>query len=1317
MSRIEFGAVNYWVDYLQDAKALRLPSVAEPAAAELRTVSLPVGPADMAAIRKIAGDKDLNVLKLFLSGLATVLWKYSYQDELLVALPPLALPGTDVAQSGTLYCRLHLNGETLTHELLGQVHEALNAAHKNRQYDEAALQREYARRNGSLAPLQGVGFTYSRLHEPGPWLAEQELLFEVVEEAETFVRISCRATAYPTAMLQDMAESLLQVVAGIAQNKNKTLAACDSIPPHKVTTWSARFENNTRSYPQDVTVIDLFGQAVAHEPQKAALVYGETVLTYAELAAQSEKIAALVTAETGGTGALVGVLMDRSALLVATITGILRAGAAYVPIDKEYPAERVRDIVADANLTLILTDGNDSAIDLPGCRLVNPATAELPTSQLELARPRPSDLAYVIYSSGTTGKPKGIMIEHAAIMNLLFWYNERYTITADTRIVQLTKSVIDIAFQEIYSALINGLTLYIPLKEESQDKDTFLAYLRKYQINFIQVIPDVLAEYFLDTPKLDFLEYLLCGGDRLTEPLKDAIVAKGYTLFNVYGQTETAIDTVGAVCQAGTATRFDEFVPNYDLLIVDEYGMLCPDFLTGEICTGGIGLARGYLNQPALTADKFVAHPLKPGQRIYRTGDRARRLPDGSIELMGRQDNQLKIRGQRVELSEIEFVLHEHAHVADAVLKISESGDEKQIHAFLVANSASQEAGSSAGEFVAAIHSYLLGKLPSYMIPARYHVLGKLPLTANGKVDKKKLSTSDSGWTPGAQEYVGPRNETEATLIELWQQLLGRERIGVKDNFFDLGGHSLKAMRLISQIRKAFEVKVELKKLFTFPVLEDQARMISDTVQSAYKSLLPAPVQPSYPLSSSQQRVWVLSQFEQGNAAHNMPGVYLFEEFDLPALEQSFRTLLERHEILRTVFRENEQAEIRQYVLPAAEAGFQVTYQDLRQENESGEYLKSLVQEVATRPFDLVTGPLIRAAVYQIADAQWVLVFVMHHIISDGWSMEILTTELKQVFQANLRGESVQLAPLPIQYKDYAVWQRELLSQGAFEPHKAYWLGQMQGELPTLELPASKPRPAVKTYNGAMLTKPISAATTQKIRALAQQEGSTLFMGLLAAVNALLYRYTSQEDIIIGTPIAGREHADLENQIGFYLNTLALRSRFSGNDSFRNLLAQTRQITLDAYEHQAYPFDELIEALQLPRNMSRSALFDVMLILQNTELHTAAARPDDVKISAYAGGEHQFSKFDLIFNFTEVGEALEVGIEYNPDILEAPLVTQLGDHLVQLLDAVLQSPDQPIGEVAYLSALEQVQQLEAFNATAAAYDTTQTLVGLFEAQV
>ncbi|MFD2784203.1 amino acid adenylation domain-containing protein, partial [Hymenobacter rubripertinctus] len=1296
MSSIEFGAVNYWIEHLQDAKALRLPGVSAPAdvAAEASTVSLPVSPADAAAIRRIAGDKDLNVLKLFLSGLTTVLWKYSHQDELLVSLPPLALPGNEGVPSGPLHCRLHLGGQTLIHELLGQVHETLNTAHKHRHYDEAALNQEYVRRTGSLAPLRGVGLSYSRLREPGTWLTEHELLVEIVEQAETCISISCRSGAYPAAMLRDMAESLLQVVLGLSMNKNKALAACDVIPPHKLAAWSTRFENNTRPYPQHVTVIDLFLESVARHPGKTALVYGETVLTYAELAAQAEEIAAMVTAQTGGPGALVGVLMDRSALLVATITGILWAGAAYVPIDKEYPAERVRDIVADANLTLILTDADDVVSELPGCQLVNLAGIGARVGPIALALPRPTDLAYVIYSSGTTGKPKGIMIEHAAIMNLLFWYNERYAITDDTRIVQLTKSVIDIAFQEIYSALMNGLTLYVPIKEESQDKDSFLGYLRKYRINFIQVIPDTLAEYFLDSPRLDFLDYLLCGGDRLTESLKDAILAKGYTLFNVYGQTETAIDTVGALCQPGTVTRFDEFVPNYDLLIVDEYGLPCPDFVTGEICTGGSGLARGYLNQPALTADKFVGHPLKPGQRLYRTGDLARRLPEGSIELMGRQDDQLKIRGQRVELSEIEFVLHEHPEIADAVLKVNESGGEKQIHAFLVSRAAT---GRSAGEFVVTIQAYLLDKLPAYMIPVRYHVLDKLPLTANGKVDKKRLSTADSGWTPGVQEYVGPRNETEATLIGLWQQLLGRETIGVKDNFFDLGGHSLKAMRLISQIRKAFEVKMELKKLFAFPVLEDQARLIGDAVQSAHQSLQPAPVQPSYLLSSSQQRVWVLSQFEQGNAAHNMPGIYLFEKFDLPALEQSFAALLERHEILRTVFRENEQAEIRQYVLPAAEAGFRVAYQDLRGQSRPAEYLKSLVPDVARHPFDLAAGPLMRAAVYQIADAQWVLVFVMHHIISDGWSMEILTNELKQLFQANLKGEPARLVPLPIQYKDYAVWQRGLLSQGAFEPHKAYWLGQLQGELPTLELPARQPRPAMKTYNGAMLVRQIGSVTTRQLRALVQQEESTLFMGLLAVVNALLHRYTGQEDIIIGTPIAGREHADLENQIGFYLNTLALRSRFSGSDSFRDVLAHTRQITLDAYEHQAYPFDELIEALRLPRNMSRSALFDVMLVLQNTELHAADAQPDDVKISPYAGMEHRFSKFDLIFNFTEVEDALEVAIEYNLDILEAPLVAQLANHLAQLLDALLLAPDQAIGTLEYLSESERAQQLEVFN--------------------
>ncbi|MGO4295030.1 condensation domain-containing protein, partial [Chitinophaga sp. RAB17] len=518
---------------------------------------------------------------------------------------------------------------------------------------------------------------------------------------------------------------------------------------------------------------------------------------------------------------------------------------------------------------------------------------------------------------------------------------------------------------------------------------------------------------------------------------------------------------------------------------------------------------------------------------------------------------------------------------------------------------------------------------------------------------------------------------------------------------------------------KVFDVKVSLNELFSQVVLEEQAALIAQSARHSFVTIPLAPVQPGYVLSSSQRRLWVLSQFAEGNVAYNIPGVYVFEgELNIAALEHSFNALLERHEILRTVFREDEQGELRQFVKPLADINFGITLQDLRKEAAPEQKLEEQVRLDYLRPFDLAAGPLIHARLIRVAAEKWVFSYVIHHIISDGWSMEVLINELMHLYNIFLKGEAVELPPLRIQYKDYAVWQQEQLSGANLQTHRDYWLQQFEGPLPILELSSDKPRPTIKTYNGAATHKIINSSVSQGIKTLCRKHGSTLFMGLLAAVNALLHRYTRQEDIVIGSPIAGREHADLEGQIGFYVNTLALRTRFKGTNSYSALLEQVKQLTLDAYTHQMYPFDELVDALHPVQDMSRNPLFDVTVVLQNASLH----KQEDpqglgaLKISGYEGATTRLSKFDLTFDFMEVGETIQLHLIYNSDIYTKNTVDQLAHHLEQLMAAVIAQPDAPVDAIDYLSAAERHALLTSFDATAVTYPATQTIVHLFEAQ-
>ncbi|NIG57756.1 condensation domain-containing protein, partial [Chitinophaga sp. Cy-1792] len=562
---------------------------------------------------------------------------------------------------------------------------------------------------------------------------------------------------------------------------------------------------------------------------------------------------------------------------------------------------------------------------------------------------------------------------------------------------------------------------------------------------------------------------------------------------------------------------------------------------------------------------------------------------------------------------------------------------------------------------------------------------------ANGKVDRRQLPAPEDFGLSSGTTYIPARNNIEAQLIAIWEQVLGRTPVGVKDNFFDLGGHSLKATRLGSLIHKAFDVKLPLKDLFSNSILEQQGVLIAASRKTIFSQIAPAPEQASYPLSSSQRRLWVLSQFEEGSVAYNMPGVYtLTGALDIARLEAAFKTLIARHEILRTVFKEEESG-VGQYIL--ATIDFKI--EDLTD-----------ISAFCYTPFDLSAGPLLRAAVTEVSAGEWVFVYVMHHIISDGWSMGVLIKELLHIYHDNS-----PLPVLPLQYKDYAVWQQS----GSAAMSQAYWLEQFSGELPVLELPADKPRPAVKTYHGGLVQKQLALTGLQS---LVQSTGSTLFMGLVAAVNALLYRYSGQEDIILGSPVAGREHADLEGQIGFYVNTLALRTRFSGSNSYLQLLEQVREVTMSAYEHQSYPFDELVDALPLKRDMSRSPLFDVMVVLQETDINELIAQSSGtLQIKPYEEAIDPVSKFDLSFEFVTAGTQLQLSIIYNSDIYEAVTVDAMAAHLDQLLAAITAHPDTAIQQLDYLRKEEKTQLLYDFNNTTAAYPEEKTLVHLFAEQV
>ncbi|WP_217606647.1 non-ribosomal peptide synthetase [Chitinophaga sp. GbtcB8] len=885
----------------------------------------------------------------------------------------------------------------------------------------------------------------------------------------------------------------------------------------------------------------------------------------------------------------------------------------------------------------------------------------------------------------------------------------------------LVSNAFDISLFETFLPLLSGGTAIMTSDEQMKDVDYLAEELQ--QVNAFHAVPALMSQLVNHISasgtkeKYAGITDLFIGGDAVPDNVLQEMkeVFPTADIHVLYGPTEATIFMSAALYPAGEKADLNgaligKPLENRKIYILDKHEHLCPVGVTGEICIGGATLARGYLNQPELTAQKFVPDPFNAGAMMYKTGDLGRWLPDGSVTFAGRADNQVKIRGYRIELGEIESTLEKHEDIQSAiVLTHANAAGEKELVAYVVASGAPE---------VQELRAYLGQTLPHYMVPGYFVQLAALPLTPNGKIDRKALPAPEEMNMVTGAVYVAPRNETEEKLVAIWQQILGREPVGIRDNFFDLGGHSLKATRLASHIYREFGVKVALKDLFTHSVAEEQALLIKEAVQAGYEHIPAATPAASYPLSSAQRRLWVISQFEEGNIAYNMPAVYVFNgQLDYVALEAAFRLLLERHEVLRTVFRANETGDVQQIVLPANKVPLQITYRDARELSLASAALKALVQEEGRRPFDLSEGPLLRICLYQLSADQWVFINTMHHIISDGWSAGILIRELLQAYHA-ITGESVyDPAPLRIQYKDYAVWQQLQLKGNDPEGHRAYWQQQFSGDLPVLDMPGVPVRPAIKTFNGGAVLYHFPDSLSSRLRNLLHEEGSTLFMGLLAAVNTLLYRYSGQEDIIIGSPVAGREHADLDDQIGFYINMLALRSRFSGAENYRSILAGVKQTTLNGYAHQVYPFDELVSDLQLQRDVSRNALFDVLVALQNAEVNVKLPVLSNLQITPYSGEESTTSKYDLAFIFSESAAHIHLRLEYNSDIYDHDIATRLTRHLGQLCEAIVLNPDTAIQQLDYLTADEKQQLLVTFNDNTLPYPKHRSIVDLFEEQV
>ena len=968
---------------------------------------------------------------------------------------------------------------------------------------------------------------------------------------------------------------------------------------------------------------------------------------------------------------------------------------------------------------------NDSA-----CRLLvneevlenfDTVAMEFSKENLELIN-TPTDIAYVIYTSGSTGNPKGCILEHKGVINRIQWMWEEFKFTENDVILQKTTFTFDVSVWEIFMPLCWGAKMILCSEDDISDPQKIESLIFDNQVSCLHFVPSML-DVFINTlfetsdikKNLKSLRLLIASG----EALQLKTVKKWYEkldtpIENLYGPTEASIDVT-----YHSTSKTDDFIPigkpiwNTSIYILDHNKNIVPIGCSGEVYIAGVGLARGYLNNEKLTQERFIENPFIDGQKMYKTGDLGKWTPEGTIIYLGRNDNQLKIRGFRIELGEIEKNLLAYKPL-DTTMVLAEKSPENEDYliAFVVSDT---ELNSTE------IKSFLKERLPDYMIPSRFVQLKSWPLTLNGKVDRKKLLASKESFSTD-KVFAPPTTTTEKSLVAIWNALLGAIEIGLNDSFFELGGHSLIAIQLANRISKTFQVQISLKELFDYATLYKMAKLIDESSVKEYNEIPVSKSKISYPLSSAQLRLWFLSQFDDGNSAYNMPKAYVFEgDFNKEKLKDALLSLIARHEILRTLFKDNELGEINQFIVKPEVVGDIISYNDFRKETVAQDTIEELISKELNDPFDLINGPLLRSSLYQIEDSKWIFTFTMHHIISDGWSQQIFFNELIRLYVSEDEKEvNNHSTPLRTQYKDYAVWQQEELNGVSLKKHKEYWLNQFKGELSVVDF-GDKLRPQIKTYNGAIISGKIDSSTSIGLKNLLQKEKCTLYMGLLSIVNVLIYKYTELEDIIIGSPIAGRNHLDAHNQLGIYINTLALRSKFNGNDVFNELLQHVKDVTLNAYEHQVYPFDEIVNDLDLQSNHSRNALFDIMVSLENTATILSDKEKqksiENLKITEYAGKSEGVSKFDLSFGFVENEEEILFNLEYNTDIFSDELANGIAMHLTQLVENLVENPISKINEVHYLNEKEITKILQNSNEKITQDLGTDTVVSLFEKQV
>ncbi|MCB9450594.1 MAG: amino acid adenylation domain-containing protein [Anaerolineaceae bacterium] len=1312
----------------------------------------------LTALHDLAKAEGTTLYMLLLAAYQVLLYRYTGQDDILVGSPTSGRTRADFASIvgyfvNPVVMRARFSAPLSFRDFLKQVRQTVLDALAHQDYpfilmvEDTIKQRDFSRSPlfqvmFNLLKIQRAGDTFELLlsGQPGvqadfgglllePYLIPQEegqfdIALEMLEVGGVIRgTLKYNTDLFDAGTMERFHQNYITLVESILAYPEQDIAQLPILSEAERQQVLAGWNATAADYPQDATLQQLFEAQVERTPDAVALISGDGRLSYRDLNAKANQLAHHLRSLGVQAETLVGVSMERSPELVMALLAILKAGGVYVPLDPHYPQERLSFIIEDTGLEVILTQAVVAA-NLPENRtkVISVDTAwpaDQPTANLSIPA-QIDDLAYVIYTSGSTGRPKGVMALHRGAVNRLTWMWRTFPFGVGEVNSQKTSLNFVDAVWENFGALLQGVPTVIISDDVVKDAPALVKTLAENHVTRLTLVPSLLRA-LLDSGHIQDLHSLthwITSGEvlpvELVQRFREAL--PDCRLINLYGSSEvaadvTCFDTRDYDNQASVPVG--KPIANTQIYLLDAQMQPVPLGVAGEIHVGGAGLARGYLNRPELTDQKFVANPFSTdaNARLYKTGDQGRYLPDGAIAYGGRVDYQVKLRGFRIELGEIEAVLTQVPGVRQALVILREDtpGDPRLV-AYAV------------GEDVPApgvLRTHLKTILPDYMIPSAFIVLEALPLTPNGKVDRLALPVPEAVRRGSDATIVSPRTPVEQSIAAVWSEVLGVERIGVHDDFFDLGGHSLKATQVAGRLQDIFGVAVPVRLLLDHPTIAGLAAVVEGQSRAAdggrlEDAIVPVARDGRLPLSFAQERLWIIEKMMPTGSAYNIPGaIQLKGRLDVGVLEASLTEIVRRHEVLRTTFHSSG-GKVEQRIHESRP--FKVTFFDAQSipAAERDSQIATWIQEETHSTFDLENGPLVRARLIQVDDDDHIIVLNMYHIVSDGWSMGVVVDEFTTLYQALAAGEPSPLPELPIQYADFAAWQRRTLTDEALAGDVAYWKNHLQGALPVLVLPTNHPRPSVQTYTGEMHTFYLTPAVTDGLKVLSRQEKSTLFMTLMAAFGVLLWRYSGQEDMVIGSPIANRRRTEVEKLIGFFVNTLALRLDLSGDPGFVDLMARVREVSLGAYAHQDMPFEKLVEVLNPDRGTNYPPVFQVMFVLQNAPLGTIelpglTVAPLDVNPGA--------SKFDLTLYLREAAGGMEGQFEYNTDLFDESTILRMESHFARLLENVVASPSRPISELSLLTEAERQHILVEWNDTTVSYPLDVSVYQLFEAQV